>query len=88
MDSFPTRPTGGDCILRFFVNINPREARQSVTTGPFDLLVREFAGGHRPPLPRDPAGWRLATRNLKRLSPFAVLGELAGAQPDEGLPAR
>ncbi|MBX3411851.1 MAG: Kdo hydroxylase family protein [Pirellulales bacterium] len=42
VDSFATRPTGGDRILRVFLNINPTEARRWVTTDTFDVLLRRF----------------------------------------------
>jgi hypothetical protein len=43
-DAFPSRPTNGDRILRFFTNINPSEPRKWMTTTPFDSLARQFAG--------------------------------------------
>jgi hypothetical protein len=43
-DAFPTRPTGGDRILRFFNNINPQRSREWITGGTFDMLARRFAG--------------------------------------------
>jgi hypothetical protein len=42
VDSFATRPTGGDRILRVFYNINPTEPRRWVTTDTFDVLLRRF----------------------------------------------
>ncbi len=42
-DAFPTRPTGGDRILRFFVNLNPEKSRVWVTTDPFPTLAERFA---------------------------------------------
>src|SRR5437016_1599019 len=35
-DAFPTRPTHGDRILRFFNNINPDNTRNWITTETFD----------------------------------------------------
>ena len=49
VDAFPTRPTGGDLILRTFVNIHPARSRVWVTSDPFQALAREHAGA---------AGWR------------------------------
>ena len=43
-DAFPTRPTHGDRILRFFNNINPAKSREWITTETFDRLVQQFAG--------------------------------------------
>lgn len=43
-DAFPSRPTNGDRILRFFTNINPSEPRKWMTTIPFDGLAEQFAG--------------------------------------------
>ena len=42
VDSFATRPTSGDRILRVFWNINPTEPRRWVTTDTFDVLLRRF----------------------------------------------
>jgi hypothetical protein len=42
-DAFPTRPTHGARILRFFSNINPTDARKWVVTDPFPKLVKQFA---------------------------------------------
>lgn len=43
-DAFPTRPTHGDRILRFFNNINPAKSREWITTETFDKLAKQFAG--------------------------------------------
>ncbi len=51
VDAFPTRPTGGDRILRFFVNINPVESRQWITSDTFELLLRTYIGTSEMPLP-------------------------------------
>lgn len=48
IDAFPTRPTGGDLILRTFVNINPSRSRVWLTSDPFEPLAHQYAG---------PAGW-------------------------------
>lgn len=44
-DAFPTRPTQGDRILRFFNNINPEKTRNWVTTDTFDVLVEKMRAG-------------------------------------------
>jgi 3-deoxy-D-manno-oct-2-ulosonic acid (Kdo) hydroxylase len=43
-DAFPTRPTHGDRIMRFFNNINPVKPREWITTETFDALAKQFAG--------------------------------------------
>ncbi len=43
IDAFPTRPTNGDRILRFFTNIHPEQERVWLTTVPFPKLVERFA---------------------------------------------
>ncbi|HEY0795656.1 MAG TPA: Kdo hydroxylase family protein [Acidisarcina sp.] len=42
-DAFPTRPTQGARILRFFNNIHPTRTRDWVTTDPFAEIVGRFA---------------------------------------------
>lgn len=74
VDSFPTRPTYGDRILRLFTNIHPQRARQWVTTDTFDLLLERFRDtpGLRLPRPARPSPLaRLWRRTLK-------LGKSAG----------
>ena len=44
-DAFPTRPTQGDRILRFFNNINPEKTRNWITTETFDVLVEKMRTG-------------------------------------------
>jgi hypothetical protein len=44
-DAFPTRPTGGDRILRFFNNINPEKTRNWITTDTFEVLVKQMRAG-------------------------------------------
>ena len=44
-DAFPTRPTHGNRILRFFNNINPQRTRNWITTETFDALVEKMAAG-------------------------------------------
>jgi hypothetical protein len=41
-DAFPTRPTHGARILRFFNNIHPTRTRDWVVSDPFDATVRRF----------------------------------------------
>ena len=42
-DAFPTRPTRGARILRFFNNIHPTRSRDWVVTDPFGQLARRYA---------------------------------------------
>ncbi|HEY0760635.1 MAG TPA: Kdo hydroxylase family protein [Acidisarcina sp.] len=42
-DAFPTRPTHGARILRFFNNLHPSRTRDWVTTDPFAEIVGRFA---------------------------------------------
>jgi hypothetical protein len=42
VDAFPSRPTGGDRILRVFANVNPGEPRVWVTSDPFAKLLRRY----------------------------------------------
>jgi hypothetical protein len=45
-DAFPTRPTHGARILRFFNNIHPTRTRDWVVGEPFPALVKQFAPDH------------------------------------------
>jgi hypothetical protein len=42
-DSFPTRPSHGDRLLRIFTNIHPDRARVWLTAEHFDALAHQFA---------------------------------------------
>ena len=56
-DSFPTRPSHGDRLLRIFTNIHPERARVWHTTDHFEALAGQFAervGLHRKPGALDP----------------------------------
>lgn len=44
-DAFPTRPTRGRRILRFFHNIHPTRTRDWIVSEPFARVVGEFAPG-------------------------------------------
>lgn len=63
VDSFPTRPSNGNRILRVFTNMNPRQPRVWLTAEPFDILVRKYG---------DPA--RLGRLAVKARSPLRPLG--------------
>jgi hypothetical protein len=43
VDAFPTRPTHGNRILRFFTNIHPSRSREWVSGGTFDRLAPRYA---------------------------------------------
>jgi 3-deoxy-D-manno-oct-2-ulosonic acid (Kdo) hydroxylase len=43
VDAFPTRPTGGDMILRVFTNVNSTKPRVWMTSDPFEPLARRYA---------------------------------------------
>ena len=45
IDAFPTRPTHGDRILRFFTNINPTQPRVWLTGPTFEVLASQLAVG-------------------------------------------
>jgi len=42
-DAFPTRPTNGDRILRFFTNLNPEKPRVWLTGQTFEPLAERYA---------------------------------------------
>ncbi len=71
-DAFPTRPTRGARILRFFNNINPSQTRNWVVGEPFARLLGAFAPG-KLALPRaaDPL-----SRAARRIACAAGLGAL------------
>ncbi|HTX40203.1 MAG TPA: Kdo hydroxylase family protein [Acidobacteriaceae bacterium] len=50
-DAFPTRPTHGARILRFFNNIHPARTRDWVVSDPFAETVRQFAPQEIAPKP-------------------------------------
>lgn len=51
-DAFPTRPTHGARILRFFNNLHPNKTRDWITGEPFRTLVPQFMPG-KIALPRE-----------------------------------
>ena len=63
-DAFPTRPTHGARILRFFNNIHPSRTRDWVVGDPFATVVPQFAPAQIAPRP-DTAVSR-ATKSLGR----------------------
>ncbi len=68
-DAFPTRPTGGARILRFFNNIHPERTRDWVVGEPFRELAPRFAPQRIAPRPDSALG-----RAAKALARGAGLG--------------
>jgi 3-deoxy-D-manno-oct-2-ulosonic acid (Kdo) hydroxylase len=69
-DAFPTRPTQGARILRFFNNIHPTRTRDWVISDPFAVLAPKYA-------PHDialPTPGNAAGRTLRSLASAAGLG--------------
>lgn len=68
VDAFPTRPTRGDRILRFFTNINPEESRHWVVGRPFfESLDQWLEAGFPLPPCAEPVS-SLLKRRLSRLA--------------------
>jgi hypothetical protein len=55
-DAFPTRPTYGARILRFFNNIHPSRTRDWVVSDPFAAIVRQFVPQQIAPRKDGPLG--------------------------------
>jgi hypothetical protein len=73
VDSFPTRPSNGDRILRIFTNINPREPRIWLTSDTFGALAARFAGAGMP-LPKALSKPRRALMRLAQAVGLRSLG--------------
>src|SRR3984957_6912995 len=69
-DAFPTRPTRGARILRFFNNIHPMRTRDWVVSDPFPVLAPRYA----PQQIALPAAGNAASRTLRSLATAAGLG--------------
>lgn len=69
-DAFPTRPTYGARILRFFNNIHPTRTRDWVVSDPFPVLAPLYA----PDQIALPAAGNSASRALRSLANTAGLG--------------
>jgi hypothetical protein len=69
-DAFPTRPTRGARILRFFNNIHPTRTRDWVVSDPFSALAPRYA----PEQIALPAAGNAAGRALRSLAAAAGLG--------------
>ena len=71
-DAFPTRPTRGRRILRFFHNIHPTRTRDWIVSEPFAKAVRAFAPG-RLALPHADEGLARAGKRLAQAVRLASL---------------
>jgi len=71
-DAFPTRPTHGARILRFFNNIHPERTRDWVVSEPFRQLAPKFAPAQIAPRP-DNAASRAAKSAARALGLGAAL---------------
>ncbi|HEY2859969.1 MAG TPA: Kdo hydroxylase family protein [Terracidiphilus sp.] len=71
-DAFPTRPTKGWRILRFFHNIHPTRTRDWVTGDPFSKVVGNFTPA-KLPLPRPDGPVAKAGKGLARATGLAGL---------------
>ncbi len=69
-DAFPTRPTYGARILRFFNNINPERTRNWITTEPFADIAPKFAPNDLP-LPGVQSGVGKMLRNAANFTGVA-----------------
>jgi hypothetical protein len=69
-DAFPTRPTRGARILRFFNNIHPTRTRDWVVSDPFPVLAPRYA----PQQIALPSAGGSAGRALRSLANAAGLG--------------
>ena len=69
-DAFPTRPTRGARILRFFNNIHPTRTRDWVVSDPFPVLAPRYA----PQQIALPAAGNATSRALRSLANAAGLG--------------
>ena len=80
-DAFPTRPTHGDRIMRFFVNLNPEQSRVWITGESFETLAARFAGNAGlPGMVKRPAS--PLTTVLVRLAAGAGFGQFARSPYD------
>lgn len=67
VDSFPSRPSHGDRLLRIFTNIHPERPRVWVTSDPFERLATQY--GAEAGLPQPPTALtKLGAAALKTLS--------------------
>lgn len=81
-DAFPTRPTHGARILRFFNNIHPTRTRDWVVSDPFAETVRQFAPQQIRPRP-DSALGRLGKSAGKALGLGAAIPSIKRSPYDD-----
>jgi len=67
VDSFPSRPSHGDRLLRIFSNIHPSKPRVWVTSDPFEQLAWQYGGKAGLPHPPTPLT-KLKGKALRTLS--------------------
>ena len=71
VDSFPTRPSGGDRLLRIFTNANLGRPRVWITSDNFEQLAHQY--GREAGLPGEPRLWaRLRNRGQRLLSALGL----------------
>ena len=66
VDAFPTRPTNGDRILRFFTNVNPSHNRVWLTAQTFAAVAQRFAEALGLPAPQSANPISRGLRTLAR----------------------
>ncbi len=71
-DAFPTRPTRGRRILRFFHNIHPTRTRDWVIGQPFEKVVGQFTPA-KIPMPKPEGGAAHAIKSLAQATGLAQL---------------
>ncbi|MGC2500177.1 MAG: Kdo hydroxylase family protein [Acidobacteriaceae bacterium] len=81
-DAFPTRPTHGARILRFFNNIHPARTRDWVVSDPFAETVRQFVPGQIAPGPESALA-RLGKSAGRTLGLSAAIPSLKRSPYDE-----
>jgi hypothetical protein len=81
-DAFPTRPTHGARILRFFNNIHPGRTRDWVVSDPFAEMVGQFVPGQMAPGP-DSAFARVGKSAGRTLGLGAAIPSLKRSPYDE-----
>jgi hypothetical protein len=82
-DAFPTRPTYGARILRFFHNIHPDRSRDWMITEPFPCILERFTPSKIPPPRLDGAMRRAGKRVAQSLGLGKLLPQLKRSPYDE-----
>ncbi len=70
VDAFPSRPNGGERILRIFTNLNPAEPRVWRVGEPFESMAKTFLPGIRRELPGSAAVLRALFVTKGRRTPY------------------